>query len=248
MDPKLHMNFSSSWAKYFPGSELPLAVFYSNEPAASGQNFSSPGDHCMIGFLKKARKGEVVCLGKGSIACGGGNRYCGFSNRLRPNFEYFLSYGTETLEGERYKKDPELVKKWLQNYPPFEAPGSFLIFKRWDLLDPADEPFAVIFFSKPDTLSGLFTLANYDEESDSAVTCPMGAGCMTIIQLPFEENKKNNPVAILGMFDVSARPCVGSNELTFAVPIKKFQKMIQYMDENFLTTESWKKLLQTENR
>ncbi len=45
------------------------------------------------------------------------------------------------------------------------------------------------------------------------------------------------------MFDVSARPCVPADTLTFAVPIKRFEQMIANMDESFLVTESWRAVL-----
>jgi hypothetical protein len=44
------------------------------------------------------------------------------------------------------------------------------------------------------------------------------------------------------MFDVSARPCVPAGILTFSVPMVKFLKMISYMDESFLITDSWKEV------
>jgi hypothetical protein len=44
------------------------------------------------------------------------------------------------------------------------------------------------------------------------------------------------------MFDVSARPCVPTGILSFSVPIVKFTRMISYMDESFLITDSWKKV------
>jgi len=47
-------------------------------------------------------------------------------------------------------------------------------------------------------------------------------------------------IRVLGMFDVSARPCVPETSLTFAVPMKRFREMIQNMDESFLITESWR--------
>jgi hypothetical protein len=243
MDIQLKDQFITSWRKYFPGIELPLAVWYSDNTNGTEQVFPAKDEHCMISQFRKAREGQAICFGKGSIGCGGGNRYCGFSQKLRPGFEYFLSYGNEHLEGERYKKTPELVTKWLLNNPPFEAPARFLALKRWDLLTAEDDPFAVIFFSTPDTLSGLFTLANYDEEGSFGVVTPMGAGCMTIIQFPYFENQKENPSAVLGMFDVSARPSVGANELSLTIPMKRFIRMINNMDESFLLTESWQKLL-----
>jgi len=44
------------------------------------------------------------------------------------------------------------------------------------------------------------------------------------------------------MFNVSARPYTGENILTFAVPIKRFKQMVEYMDESFLITESWSRV------
>jgi len=44
------------------------------------------------------------------------------------------------------------------------------------------------------------------------------------------------------MFDVSARPCVPSGVLTFAVPWPKFVGMVDNMDESFLITTSWHKV------
>ena len=112
----------------------------------------------------------------------------------------------------------------------------------------ADQPFAVLFFAAPDQLAALFTLANHDETSMHGVISPMGAGCMTIVQYPYFENQKEKPAAIMGMFDISARPSVGSNEISFAIPMKKFISMISFMDESFLVTESWQKLLKLADR
>ena len=50
------------------------------------------------------------------------------------------------------------------------------------------------------------------------------------------EGKTDRPRAILGMFDVSARPYVPADTLSFAVPMAKFQRMIDNMEESFLTT------------
>jgi hypothetical protein len=177
------------------------------------------------------------------VACFGGKRYLGFSQALMPNFEYFLSCGIPgKLEGERYKKSPELVRELLNHVPTFTAPAMYVLFKRWDKLEDKDQPQAVIFFAPPDVLSGLFTLANFDEPTNEAVFCPMGAGCSTIVQYPILESQSNHPRAVLGMFDVSARPGVEASTLTFSVPMQKFERMVGDMDESFLITGSWEKV------
>jgi hypothetical protein len=132
------------------------------------------------------------------------------------------------------------VKKYIQNNPPFKAPAKYLVFKRWDKLVESDDPLAAIFFATPDVMSGLFTLANYDSSDPNGVIAPMGSGCSSIISYPLVESRSDRPRCVLGMFDVSARPCVPDNTLTFTIPVKRFEVMLGNIDESFLITESWK--------
>lgn len=145
--------------------------------------------------------------------------------------------------GKRYKKSPELVNEFLDAYPIINAPGKYLVFKRWDKLDERDDP-VVVFYAKPDVLSGLFTLANYDLAGAEGVVAPMGAGYATILQYPLQEARSEQPRCVLGMFDVSARPCVSFDTLSFAIPIQWFAQMVANMDESFLIAESWEKIRQ----
>jgi hypothetical protein len=63
-----------------------------------------------------------------------------------PDFEYFLSSGIPgRLSGERYTKSPELVREMMARAPVFSAPARFIVFKRWDALEEADDPEAVVF-------------------------------------------------------------------------------------------------------
>ena len=41
------------------------------------------------------------------------------------------------------------------------------------------------------------------------------------------------------MFDPSARKCVADNEISFAVPMQRFEKMVGYMEVSFLITDTW---------
>jgi hypothetical protein len=60
------------------------------------------------------------------------------------------------------------------------------------------------------------------------------------VKYPFLEKDALHPRAVLGMFDVSARPFVPGSTLSFAIPMNKFASMIDNMEESFLITESWK--------
>ena len=100
----------------------------------------------------------------------------------------------------------------------------------------------VIFFAPPDVLSGLFTLANFDVSGPAGVICPFSAGCGSIVQYPYLEKESDCPKAVLGMFDVSARPYVSKDVLTFSIPINKFVTMIDNVEQSFLITQSWGKV------
>ncbi len=243
MKNELKQRFLERWEKYFPGAKLPMTFWYTDEPGTVPSLESVEGRQCFVDDLAAVRQGKSLRFDAKTVVCPGGNRYLGFTQGLMPNFEYFLSCGIPgKLEGERYKKSPELVKELLRNNPVLPAPAKYIIFKRWDALEAADNAQVVIFFAPPDVLSGLYTLANYDEPTNNAVFCPMGAGCATIVQYPLQECASDHPRAVLGMFDVSARPGVDPNTLTFAVPMAKFERMVADMDESFLITDSWKKI------
>jgi hypothetical protein len=241
MDITLRDRFLTLWRKYFGEEELPLVLFYTDRESDGPLVVASQKWRCMVGELARAREGgETLRFGSGSFACMGGKRYAGYSDRLRPKFEYFLSCGIPgEMEGERYKKTPELVRELLARAPTFRAPKPYLIVKRWDKLAPHDDPEVAVFFARPDALAGLFTLTGYDTSDDESVIAPFGAGCATIIQRPYLERERPAPRAVLGLFDVSARPSLPADRLSFAVPYRKLLSMMNDMDESFLITESW---------
>ncbi len=243
MDPALQEKFLKNWQKYFPGAELPIGFYYSSQADRKIMPKAPKVHRCVIGDLAKVRQGKDLCLGSEVIGCHGGKRYLGFQAELAPDFEYFLSYGIPgKLEGERYKQSPEIVKEHLKHQKPFQAPEAYAIFKRWDKMGIGDQPLVVIFFASPDVLAGLFTLANFDEPQPYGVIAPFGAGCASIVDYPYKELQASRPRAVLGMFDVSARPCVPGRALTFAVPWTKFVRMVNNMEESFLITKSWDKV------
>jgi uncharacterized protein (DUF169 family) len=241
MDMKLKNKFLQLWKKYFNKAELPITFYYSDKVGNAEPAQASPEYRCVIGALDRVRKGKSLAFNVDAVGCPGGKRYLGFTENIMPDFEYFLSCGIPgKLEGERYKKTPEMVKEYMKKHSPVvKAPGKYIIFKRWDMLDEADRPDVVIFYAESDVLSGLYTLASFDEAEQNMVIVPFGSGCASIVQYPFIEVKSARPRGVIGMFDISARPHVSKNELTFSVPMSKFIRMVDNIEESFLITPSW---------
>ena len=244
MDKSVREKFLKLWKKYFNNAPLPITFYYTDEEGHAGRPKPDSLPRCVIGAVVKVQNGESLALDVDTVGCPGGKRYLGFTDTLMPNFEYFLSCGIPgQLEGERYKKTPEMVREYMKKHAPvMKAPGKYIVFKRWDGLEEADNPEVVIFFARPDVLAGLYTLASFDEAEQNMVIAPFGSGCASIVQYPYMETKSAAPKACIGMFDVSARPFVAEDALTFAAPMSKFTRMVDNMEESFLITPSWQKL------
>jgi hypothetical protein len=241
VDMRFKDEFIRLWKKYFNNAELPIAFYYTDEEGHAGIAKRDSKVPCVMGAITSVRSGNSLALSTESVGCPGGKRYLGYSDRLAPNFTYFLSCGIPgKVEGERYKKTPELVAEIMDLWPKFKAPAKYIVFKRWDKLEVSDKPEVVIFFAGADVLSGLFTLANFDVSDPNGVIAPMGSGCSAIVQNPYIELSSPQPRGILGMFDASARPFVAPDELTFAAPINKFTAMVGNIEESFLITDTWK--------
>jgi uncharacterized protein (DUF169 family) len=241
MDGELKRQFLDKWEKYFGKANLPVVFYYTDEDMGHIKPKPPVGHRCVFMDVMKASRGKPIALDKDSIGCAGGKRYLGFSKEIMPDFEYFLSCGKEGLQGERYKKSPEIVREIMKRMPTFEAPARYIVFKRIDLLDEAERPEVVIFFDTPDVISALFTLANFDKIEDN-VKVPFGAGCSSIVLYPYLERSSPDPKCILGSFDISARSYLNKHMLSFSLPFERFKEMVQNMDKSFLITKSWERI------
>ncbi len=241
-------NFSENplWQRFREAiglNESPLGIFYTNDPP-EGISPKEGVHGCMIGLLQHARnKGKTVYFDKTHFGCPGGAYYMGFFESPRPNIEYFLSCGIPgEMEGERYIKTPERAREYFAKMIPRRAPATYCVFKPIEQFHDGVSPEVVVFFASPDLLSGLFTLTNYALERTDAVFAPFGSGCGTILTYPLKEAIREQPRAILGMFDVSARPMVERHILTLSMPYTLFLTLLENVSGSFLETESWKKV------
>jgi uncharacterized protein (DUF169 family) len=240
MDINLKETFLRLWKKYFGNAELPIVFYYTKGDGGAEWAEKPKGRSCIICELSKIRNGSSLVYNAERVKCAGAKRYLGYTDSIRPGFEYFLSCGNDKMEGERYIRTPEMVKELMKNQRTLPVKGKNIVFKRWDKLTTDDTPEVVVFFARPDVLSGLFTLANFDQTEPNGTIAPFGSGCGTMIHYPYLESMSERQRAVVGMFDPSARPCVPEDVLTFSVPMKRFEKMIGYMEESFLITGTWR--------
>ncbi len=171
MDLQLKDKFLTLWNKYFGIAELPISFFFGHNDGTATKVVTNKKWSCIICELSQVRRGQSLAFDEQAVLCGGAKRFLGYADTIRPEFEYFLSCGIPgKLEGERYIRTPEMVLELVKKQVTLPSKGKEIIFKRWDKLNANDNPEVIIFFATPDVLSGLFTLANFDQtRSDSTM-------------------------------------------------------------------------------
>jgi len=254
----------------------PVAILWTDERPEGVLGFKGRGAGCaMVLFAQAASRGKTAAFDRENFGCIGGGTGLGFGTQQEnfplggaEAFKYFLSTGLEGqgrddlvekarglgssemrenfLKGEGYKKTPDLVGKFLEALPAIEVPAKYVVFKPLRNLEEGEEPIVVVFVADSDQISALIGLANYDRPGLENVVTPMGAGCHQICIDAYIEAKRENPRAVLGLTDPSARknvrPLLGSDVLTFAIPYRRFLELEACVDESFLSRSTWRSL------
>jgi len=235
-------NFIKKWEKYFPGSELPIACYYTDElndtdfPKAPKPN--KKGYTCFFSQLVPVWRGKPRAFNQDNFGCEGAGDILGFGEAYtKEDIDEMVEF---LVNVERFKKSEEHVKGMLEANPTMSARGKYLVFKRWDLLKEHDNPQVVLFFATPDAISGLHTLANFDTMDPHGVIAPFGSGCDSVIGFAMKELASDEPKAVLGLFDPPTRVYVKPHLLSFSIPWPKFEAMLENMDNCFLDTSIWK--------
>lgn len=229
--------------KYYP-----VAIIFSNEKAEEAMQFQEGKRACVIALLTAATKGKTAVFDRKTAGCVGGMAGLCFGNQyhLMPGgIEYFLSTGRGEgyPPGEGYIKTPELAKTFVDSLPYKDIEAEYVIFKPLKDVDcEVEKPVLICMYANPDQLSALVVLANYDRETNDNVMVPFASGCQSICLLPYEQREKSLPKAVIGMTDITARPIVPAETLSFTVPFKMFQEMEKNSAESFLDKEDWKKI------
>ena len=205
----------------------------------------------------------------GAVGLGFGNAYLGFPGGA-DCFSYFLSVGNAAwkegeaaceklkpvlnaemydnfVHGERYLKTPALVEDFVENLPITDIPHEYVVYKPLKEVDTDREaPEVVVFLGDADQISALSVLANYGRPGNENVIFPFSAGCQNIGIYPFREARSENPRAVLGLNDISARVALKrmlkKDVMTFAAPFTLFLEMEENVPGSFLERETWRQL------
>ncbi|MBO8127645.1 MAG: DUF169 domain-containing protein [Peptococcaceae bacterium] len=241
----------------------PVAVLWTNEKPTGALQFKEGRWGCVVAMLVAAAKGQVAVFDRKTFGCLGGGTGLGFGNQY-VNFpggiEYFLSTGNQEFaktqegqkmvrntpalqHGERYIKNPQLAKKFVDSLPMIDVPTEFIVLKPLQNVTEDEKPKGVVFLVTPDQLSALVVLAHYARGTNYNVVAPFGAGCQTCGIFAYKESESDQPRAIIGLTDISVRNKVDRDILSFTVPYKMYLEMEDNVEGSFLELATWRKVI-----
>lgn len=197
-------------------------------------------------LVKCSRHGGIYACCKDQIACHGavgGFGFGGIINRERtcmsmshfpPGFE-----GTYHRNGKRYFVDQECAKYQIDIIPDIGNGTDWIIFQDLEDAEKSGVPIeVVVFIVDPTRLTALMQLASFSRRTAGPATiAPFGHACQQIYAIPYAEGLKDEPCGVIGMTDMFARRFIETGELSYAVPFKLYSRMMDDIDDSFLTQE-----------
>ncbi len=252
----------------------PVAITWADEVPEGATQFTPGRWGCVMSLAAAAAsKGKICAAGRQTFGCWGGGVGLGFGNQYvtfpggLEGFCLFLSDGNEKweagrqigqgmaqagagqladdfLRGERYVKDAECTRRFVESLPLCDIAAKYVIFKPLEKTDPQrDRVKSITFFVEPDALSALVILANYACPERENVAMPWAAGCQVMGIFAYRELERDYPRALVGLTDISARKTVraslGKTVMSFTAPWPVFLEMEKHAEGSFLGRETW---------
>ncbi|MBN2614310.1 MAG: DUF169 domain-containing protein, partial [Bacteroidales bacterium] len=189
--------------------------------------------------------GKVIAFDENTTGFPCSAFYLGYSDWIFDGIEKFLSnecvWGREP---ERFIQSPEKAKEFVESYVPETHRKGAIVFKPLELFADDERPELVIFFANADQISALQYLTGFNAPREERIVSRFASACMSVFTVPMEYAQKGEKKAVWGFHDISVRSKMPKDimSMTFTWPL--FEEISEHLDESFLNTEQWEKLLQ----
>lgn len=234
----------------------PVGIYFGNTAAECDLSASPEKRNCVVPFLLAAAKGKITAMDEAGCTCPGGAVGACFGDgftRLNPNIHMMLSQGLGDRapagappmikEGERFFCDPDTAMKWRNSMPFCDRAYPRIVFAPLSRWKEVGIPDLVLVFAKPDQISALVTMHGFRNGKALNTLAPFGAACHSIVYAA-EQMDREEPCAILGLFDISQRSAALEHHLSMTMPYGMWENLTKDLDRSCLTTHSWKKIEQ----
>lgn len=230
----------------------PVGVFFSNTEAICDMDADPEKRNCVMPLLIKVSEGKVISMDEKSCNCAGGATGCCFGDgfaRWNPSINKLLSqgYGEDVpehmpafmKEGERFFCTEELVDKWRSSIPYSDKAYPRIVFAPFSRWNEIGVPDLVYLFVNPDQLGALVAMLGSHNGKVTNSIAPHGAACQSIM-FGAEQMDREEPMAVIGLFDISQRYPSLENLLSLTMPYRMWEGLSMDLDKSCLTTHSWR--------
>ena len=199
---------------------------------------------CTVTAFKSAMEGKTVYLTAENALCKGSLTGLGFRDGLPPipgGYGNFLACGAQGgPPPHRLNRSPEAAEAliWAQPQRVMEGYDGLEIKPYRD----GDTPDLVTIFCDADRLSAMCYLFNFSKDGGryDTIIVPTVSGCASIFRVPFGELEREEPRAVVGLADLSARIHFTPELLALTVTGQDFKRMLADADASFISTKEWK--------
>ncbi|MCU7494167.1 MAG: DUF169 domain-containing protein [Ignavibacteria bacterium] len=223
-----------------------VGLYHDKSKPLDALELKKPGQGCVMPFIFQSAKGKTFAFSENTMGFACSAFYFGYKDWIFPGIENFLSCGPfPGRECERFVKNPELTKKYLEGIRMENKTEGYTILKPLENFTQDEIPEVVIFFANADQLSALSFLAYYDApEREDRVITRFASACAASVMMPLQHALKNEDKAVWGMHDISARAKLPADLMTFALPFNFLRKIHESLNESFLSTHQWEVIRQ----
>ena len=234
----------------------PVGIYFANTEAECDLEPEPTGRMCVVPFLLAAARGKVVGITEEACRCPGGTVGCCFGDgfaRKNPNIHVMLSQGmgdatppnapVHMRHGERFFCDEETALKWRNSLPLSERGLPRVVFAPESRWSEVGQPDLVLVFADPDRLSALVTMLGFHNGRAVNTVVPYGAACHSIL-FAAEQLDSDDPMAVMGLFDISQRNATIANYLSLTMPLSLWEGLQLGLDKSCLTTHSWEAIVE----
>lgn len=232
----------------------PIGIFFANTDAVCDTAADPKTRNCVIPYLMRASQGEVISMDEQSCNCAGGATGCCFGDgfaRWNPTIRKLLSqgYGDDAApgmpafmrEGERFFCTEELAERFVKALPYSERAYPRIVFAPMSRWADIGTPDLVYLFLAADQLAAVVgMLGSHNGRSFNTIS-PYASACQSIM-FAAQQLDSDDPMAVIGLFDISQRYTPLAGDLSLTMPYALWAGLAEDLDRSCLTTHSWRNI------
>ena len=227
----------------------PVGIYFANTESVCDVDADPKNRNCVVPFLMRASEGTTVSMDEQSCNCAGGATGCCFGDgfaRLNPSINKLLSqgYGDNApvpefmKKGERFFCSEEVAQKFRDGLPYSEKAYPRIVFAPMSRWEEIGQPDLVFLFLNPDQLGAVAGMLSFHNGRNPNMIAPYCSACQSIM-FGARQMEQQEPMAVLGLFDISQRYAPLANLLSLTMPYSIWADLSVDLDKKCVTTHSW---------